>query len=145
MTHNEILAYAAGIIDGEGSIKIWESKMNPKLRGQFNLRVNVTSTDKCLIDWLAQKFGGSSSEMRSPSRTKFVKRKLGYIWECSRPNILTFLEGIYPYLVIKKDRCKIAIEFRKTFAKRERNLSIETREIRSKICMQMSHFNSRGS
>jgi hypothetical protein len=139
-----VLSYAAGIIDGEGSIKIWVSKIDPKRRGQFNLRVNLTSTDKCLVDWFLEKFGGNSYTMDSPSRIKFSNRKIGYVWECSRPKILEFLEGIYPYLIIKKQHCKIAIEFRKTFQRRQRYLSEEMKQLRLKIYDQISHLNSRG-
>lgn len=145
MNQREKLAYLAGIIDGEGSIKIWKSDIDPRRRGQFNLRVNISSTDKCLMDWLVANFGNKYSEMKSPSRIANPQWKKQYVWEVNRPHILKFLKNIYEFLVIKKDRCKIAIAFRETFAKRERYLSKDTFEIRLNLYEQIKHLNSRGS
>ena len=145
MNHREKLAYLAGIIDGEGSIMIWKSNIDPKRRGQFNLRVNVSSTDKCLVEWLYENFGGRFSEMNSPSRVIRTNWKKQYIWEVNRPDILKFLSDIYEFLIIKKERCQIAIQFRETFSKRERNLSKETFDIRLKLYEKIKHLNSRGS
>lgn len=60
---------------------------------------------------------------------------------------LAYLAGVnvYPFLIIKKERCEIAIKFRKTFEKRERNLSKETFELRLILFNQMRHLNHRGS
>jgi hypothetical protein len=145
MNQREKLAYLAGIIDGEGSIMLWKSNIDPKRRGQFNLRVNVSSTDKCLMEWLFNNFGGHFYEMNAPSRKAKPHWKQQYIWEVSRPHMLNFLKSIYDFLVIKKERCKIAIEFRETFAKRERNLTEDTFNIRFKLYEQIKHLNSRGS
>lgn len=145
MNHREKLAYLAGIIDGEGSIMLWKAKGDPILRGQFNLRINVTSTDKCLIDWIFENFGGHCYECNSPSRQCQPKWKKQYTWTVPRPSILDFLIDIHPFLVIKKERCEVAIKFRKTFAKRERNLSKETFDLRFSLYQQMKHLNTRGS
>lgn len=144
MTNREKLAYLAGIIDGEGSIMLWMNKGDPKLRGQFNLRVNISSTDKCLIKWLSNNFMGNSYEMNSPSRKANPQWKQQYIWEVKRGDILQFLKDIYPFLVIKKERCEIAIKFRETFAKRQRNLSKETFDLRLSLYEKMKHLNLRG-
>jgi hypothetical protein len=144
MNHREKLAYLAGIIDGEGSLLLWMNKSSTQ-RGQFNLRVNVTSTDKILVDWIFENFGGSIYECNSPSRKSQPNWKKQYVWQVNRPEMLQFLNDIYPFLVIKKERCKVAIKFRETFEKRERNLSKETFEIRIKLFEQMKHLNSRGS
>jgi len=145
MNQGEKLAYLAGIIDGEGSIMLWKSEIDSKTRGQFNLRINVTSTDKCLIDWLFENFGGHTYLSRAPSRISKPHWKKQYLWSVPRPEILKFLQDIYPYLIIKKERCKIAIKFRETFQKRERNLSQDTFAIRLDLYHQMKHLNHRGS
>jgi len=145
MSQGEKLAYLAGIIDGEGSIMLWKAKGDPSLRGQFNLRINVTSTDKCLTDWLYENFGGHLYECNAPSRKANPHWKKQYIWTVDRPSILQFLKDIYPFLIIKKTRCEVAIKFRETFAKRERNLSNETFDLRFNLYEQMKHLNTRGS
>lgn len=145
MNHREKLAYLAGIIDGEGSIILWKAKGDPKLRGQFNLRINISSTDKILIDWIYENFGGRCYECNAPSRKANPHWKKQYIWTVPRPNILQFLKKIHPFLIIKKERCEVAIKFRETFAKRERNLSKETFDLRLNLYEQMKHLNTRGS
>ena len=52
---------------------------------------------------------------------------------------LAYLAGII------KERCEVAIKFRETFAKRERNLSKETFDTRFSLYEQMKHLNTRGS
>ena len=144
MNHREKLAYLAGIVDGEGSLLLWMNKSSTD-RGQFNLRVNVTSTDKCLVDWIFQNFGGSIYECNSPSRKSKPNWKKQYLWQINRPEMLQFLKDIYPFLIIKKERCEIAIKFRETYNKRERNLTKETFGIRFALFNQMKHLNHRGS
>lgn len=144
MNHGEKIAYLAGIIDGEGSIMLWMNKGDPKIRGQFNLRINVSSTTKCLIDWLTDNFGGNSYELNAPSRKAHPHWKQQYIWEVKKPDLLPFMKQIHPYLLIKKSHCEIAIKFRETFAKRERRISQETYDKRLNLYEQMKHLNLRG-
>ena len=145
MNFREKLCYLAGIIDGEGSIMLWMNKGDPKIRGQFNLRVNVSTTDKCLMDWLKENFQGTVYEINAPSRKANPHWKKQYIWQVNRPQILDLLKNINEFLIIKKERCQIAIEFRETFSKRERNLTDETFNIRLKLYEKMKHLNTRGS
>jgi hypothetical protein len=143
MNYREKLAYLAGIIDGEGSLMLWMNKKT-KVRGQFNLRVNVSTTDKILMDWLFENFGGTIYEMNAPSRKAKSHWKQQWIWQVNRPQILQLLKEIYPFLIIKKERCEIAIKFRETFLKRERSLSKETFDLRFNLYEQMKHLNTRG-
>ena len=53
------IAYLAGIIDGEGCIYIGNHSCNAETGDKYyQTLLKVTSTDKCLIDWLQQIFGG---------------------------------------------------------------------------------------
>lgn len=145
MNHREKIAYLAGIIDGEGSIMLWKSKASPSLRGQFNLRVNITSTDKILIEWLYENFGGHCYECNAPSRKANPHWKKQFIWTVARPKLLDFLKEIHPFLVIKKDRCEVAIKFRETFVGKGRYLTEEKFNLRLNLFEQMKHLNTRGS
>lgn len=49
-------AYLAGILDGEGWIKIYRHHRNG--RNTFFLRVGAVSTDRILIAWLKERYGG---------------------------------------------------------------------------------------
>ena len=78
--NKSILAYAAGIIDGEGCIGVYQHKLNPK-RGEIHprhiLNVKVAMTDKKVILWLYKHFGGSWRKQKYRSMkfgTKEFKR-----------------------------------------------------------------------
>ena len=54
-------AYFAGIIDGEGSISIALYKIRRKsgaVHNGFTIKLYVTSTDRALIDWIQDNYGG---------------------------------------------------------------------------------------
>ena len=144
MSQSEKIAYFAGIVDGEGSIMLWMDTRSKRINRSYNLRLNVSSTDKCLTDWIHSNFGGKVYELNSPSRKANPQWKKQHLWEASRPDLLNILQSIHPYLVIKKTHCEIAIEFRKTFSKKERYLSDETIKKRHSIFEKMKHLNSRG-
>lgn len=140
MKYREKLAYLAGIMDGEGSIVSWMGK-DPK-RGIFNIKVYISSTDKILIDWISENFGGYNYTNKAPSRK--TNWKTSYIWVLERAKIKSFLQEICPFLIIKKRRCELAIKLRHTFDKRYRKLPQEILERRIKIVEAMKFENHRG-
>lgn len=105
----EILAYTAGLLDGEGSIGI--VVMNPSAKNRYKLpfhqlHVHVVNTNKEVLDWLKDTFGGSICvhDKKSKSDT--------WTWQIYTKNAKKFLELIYPYLKIKRKQARLAIEFR---------------------------------
>ncbi len=106
------LSYMAGIIDGEGYIT---AIYTPKTR-RFNPYVGVTSTDRILVDWIKNRFGGYVYERQTPKEHPHYKKK--YEWVARQSDIDTILPEIIPYLVIKKDRAIVFLEFRETFKNR---------------------------
>ena len=59
MKRTEILAYTAGIVDGEGSIHIFKSKTKQGSAGfKIEMRVSVSNTNEYLCQWLKMQFGG---------------------------------------------------------------------------------------
>ena len=145
MNYREKLAYLAGIIDGEGTISIW-SNQDSKKRGKFNLRIYFSSTDKCIIDWVCENFGGYQYANNAPSRKPNWKQ--AYIWVLDRPRTDWFLKEIHDFLIIKKERCAIAIKFRETFINfdgKQRKVDDETYQKRVNFVNQMKLLNSRGN
>jgi hypothetical protein len=97
------LAYLAGIIDGEGCIGL-------RLPGPSvtpSVRIEVTNTDRRLISWLSDRFGGYSSGPVRPTNSK-----LAYRWTLAkRDDVRSLLEAMLPYLVIKDRQASLALEF----------------------------------
>jgi hypothetical protein len=109
------IAYLAGIIDGEGSIYIGNFSSNPKT-GTLHYQTNmeVTNTDKGLVDWLIKNFGGRVN-IYTAKQTPKNSRKAVYRWIASGELLTHLCHLLLPYVIIKKRQCEIMIEMRKTF------------------------------
>lgn len=109
------LAYLAGIIDGEGCIYIGNFSSNKKTGTKnYQTMMEVTNTEKGLIDWLFNNFGGRVS-MYTAKQTPANSRKPVYRWIVSGELLTHLCPRILPYLTIKIRQCEIMIEMRKTF------------------------------
>lgn len=106
-------AYLAALIDGEGTISIGGHSAKLKsgeLRPRFDLQINVANTDIRLMKWLTSVFGFNYYTL---SQNKNIRsRKPCYQWKVSgRKSQEQFLLAVIPYLVMKKEQAKLALEF----------------------------------
>lgn len=110
------IAYLAGIIDGEGTLFIGNYGTKDKIRGTgfFQTIIAVTTTDKCLTDWLYNNFGGWKSEYTPKQRAQNCKGPV-HSWKCTGDRLTHLCELMIPYLIIKKDQALILLEMRKTY------------------------------
>ena len=99
MTHDPLdLAYAAGIVDGEGCIGIY-GKVNTHM-----LIVKVGMCEPQAVDFLIEKFEALSN----PYNNRF-----GPVYRAAftGPKAYAFLCLIRPYLRVKRTQADVAIEF----------------------------------
>jgi hypothetical protein len=102
-------AYAAGILDGEGSIAI-------SGRAKTALCIYVGNSDPRMCVWLKERYGGSIYQ--SPSRIRNGKStRIMYQWQLASASAGAFLKAVYPYLVIKKEQADIAFAYLATKGK----------------------------
>lgn len=87
----KILAYAAGIIDGEGSIMLIRSHAN-EFRSPC---VSITNTTFSIIEFLQSHFGGHVVRQK----TYKTYHKTAWIWKLHGLSVLRFLESILPYML----------------------------------------------
>jgi|SRR3990167_411274 len=109
------LSYAAGIIDGEGCIKICRVKADQLKRhfDRFQLQVQVDMVSEEVVEWLYKTFGGKIYDhKRKNSKWRDSKR-----WYIVSQQGGKFLELILPYLKIKHRNAELSIEFLKLPAK----------------------------
>lgn len=101
-------AYVAGLIDGEGHISILKHFHLKHNVHSFRLRVGLTNTDGDTVHWFNSIFGGKliSRKTKSYYKTRY---------DCTlySAHAGKFLEEIFPYLKIKRQRAAIAIHFAK--------------------------------
>lgn len=88
----ETLAYAAGLIDGEGSILLHRS-------GKWRCPgISVSSTSLELLEWLRNTFGGYISDKKE----KRPNHSQAWQWRLSSPSTMALLPKLLPYLRERK-------------------------------------------
>lgn len=139
MWTKEQLAYLAGIIDGEGTVYI--QKVDRKTFFDYFPRIQIISTNKDLIVWIKDIFGGIvTSRDRSNENRNW---RLQHTWYTSRKIMDILLPFILPYLIIKKNQVEVMIEFRKTFLeKKSHRISDEILTFREECMFKIRHFNN---
>ena len=133
------LAYAAGIVDGEGCITISKSKM-----GNFQIQVRVVNTNEWLLQWLKFAFGGRVAPLND-NRKEERGWKPNYYWYLRTEETKEFLKLIYPYLRIKKTQAEIVIKILKMRGKKGRHFSEEERAIVEAQRILISNLNKTGA
>jgi hypothetical protein len=107
------LAYLAALIDGEGHFcisktMIYDRNKNPY--PAFDLQIGVANTSVKLMKWLVSNFGQSYRPLSH--RTNTFAKRVCYQWKIERrENQELFALAILPYLVIKKEQAKTALEY----------------------------------
>jgi len=107
----EKFAYLAGIIDGEGSMHIRTLRTKTKRKYQFLPDIVVCNTDKRIIDWLYDNFGGRKS-IRVSTNNNWKDR---YYWFSNSMNVENIIKYIDKYIVIKKNHLKQFKRFYRLF------------------------------
>jgi hypothetical protein len=104
-------AYAAGIIDGEGCIRI---QHNVRKNGcdVWSLRVAISNTSYRLLVAIQAEYGGRISLQRS--HTNYPTRRDLYEWRLSDAKAAAFLLRVRPFLLVKAEQADMAISFRDT-------------------------------
>ena len=130
------LAYAAGIIDGEGCVSICDASFYG--REVYQLRVAVQMTNPEAIRVLYELFGG-----RLYYVLKTEKRKARDSWMVFNSQAATTLRELMPYLKVKQYIALAAL--RADWPKPHgRGLSIGQQEIRREVFAILKDLNMRG-
>lgn len=129
-------AYLAGILDGEGCFSIFRGGKRPRI--DYTGRLYVVSTDRVLIDWLYDRFGGHrySRKTRQGWKTKFE-------WVIDRRAATNICVSVLPYLVIKREQAFLLTEFNRSFETRFSRLPDSVREFRETCFLRMKELNHR--
>lgn len=95
------LGYVAGILDGEGSIRLRYAQ------GQFAVEVHVTNTCRRLLGWLQTRLGGFVVDHRSASAV----HKRTWRWIVSARGARAVLEATCQYMLVKRRHAEIIGSF----------------------------------
>jgi hypothetical protein len=105
--------YAAGFFDGEGCVAI-RKRTDPL---QYQLVAIVGNTDKGVLEWWVERFGGSLYTKKADARPKHRQM---FVWETRSKKAATFLEQIRPYVRVKGNQIDAALEFQRTIGSNNR-------------------------
>ncbi len=110
----ELLAYAAGVIDSDGSISIHLDTYAMRVRKLdtgpvYKERVSLSQIEPQAVDLLHESFGGSRF-VTAPQR---VNSQPLHRWQLVDRMAATFLGAIAPYLRIKRRQAELCIELRR--------------------------------
>ena len=101
------IAYAAGIIDGEGSIVISKAKQKVGNGYSYEILVAVHMMDGYIPKWMSECFGGRFSKTKVNHANK--KGDFAYYYHANGSRAKIFLELIIPHLKIKRKQAEAAL------------------------------------
>lgn len=104
MSRETDLAWAAGIVDGEGCISLHTVKSQQGLC--YVLRLTVTNTSVLMLTRLQEIFGGGSIH---PKTRYSEKHRQGWYWQVCSKKAERAIRLIEPYLVNKREEARVGL------------------------------------
>ena len=137
-TKTEDIIYMAGFFDGEGCISIVRDK---RTQGRSHLlSVSTCNTDRKIIEWIVENFGGHVNAHSSPKRSQHRKT---WGWQLRSEAAMEFLIVIGGHLKIKNRQAKLGIQFQMEKARFSGGMLSENEiELRELYRQQMSALNA---
>lgn len=92
------LDYLAGLVDGEGCIRL-----HPSNKGKYRKyypRLQVTNTYKPIIDLLVEQYGGACHSSRNKNKPGWATK---HDWRLTGDKARELLTELLPLLIIKKE------------------------------------------
>jgi hypothetical protein len=131
----DFFKWFAGFIDGDGNFCIYEYA--GKKSQIFDSWIGIFNIFPEPIEYVLQHFKGSISKYKG---TKFPIWK----WVCNQKNSQLVCESVYPFLQIKKEQCKLVMEFLEIQKTKTRNTVYSFDQINRirDIIKQIKHLNS---
>lgn len=120
-------AYFAGVLDGEGCIRLGLHVQ--KGRESFEPVVKVVMTSRGVLEAFAWKYGGRVREQNNSVQN----RKQAYIWRIgSRLAVKEFLMDVIPWLIEKRAQATTLIEYLDDIA-RDGSDSVDSKAVSAKL------------
>jgi hypothetical protein len=101
-------AYAAGLFDGEGFVRvaIWQKPNSPHVR--YQVIAGIANTYRPVMEELQATFGGSLGDVRHDLRNP--RNRVVFNWQIASRIAASFLRSIQPQLRIKKEQVELALQ-----------------------------------
>lgn len=100
-------AYAAGLMDGEGTIRIQHSTSKYGVRYGIMGDVGMSAKGLPALTFMQERYGGNITKRRNPT----TKWAAAYSWRIFGAEAEAFLRNIQPYLILKQQHATLALAF----------------------------------
>lgn len=127
------LAYVAGLFDGDGCI-LFDKYSNA-------LRIQIDNTNEFVSKWLSEKLEAHVIKYKSVNQKQMYQNR----WYSRKA--ITLLKKILPFLKIKKEQAKIAIELQELMSDSRTGRKFETLEYKRKkkeLIAKLRSFSKKG-
>jgi hypothetical protein len=137
-----VLAYAAGIVDGEGCVyaRAW---LRPDGLFHTTVQLQVTMCSASVIKYLYDAFGGRV--YTDVPRSGHAQYKRRFIWSINNRKVRVILAALLPYLIEKRQRAEIAIQLANMMGERGKGRKFAVpqteRDERIRLAAQIKAFN----
>ena len=101
------LAYLAGIVDGEGCVRIHVQLLRKARSPCHHVELVIINTNDALIAWLLREIGGYVYTRRKEQ----PHHKTSMCWIVTSTNAENLLAALFPYLTVKKPQAALVAEF----------------------------------
>ena len=131
------IAYAAGILDGEGTIGI---PRQGKRGFRLYIQIGLNHKGWGVLDFLKENFNGKLYTPFQPKGNRSIQRTCAW----SGNSAATFLEKVFPYLIIKKAQAELGLSFQRMMDNKGRGWTQFFLEKGEEYHLKMKEFNSKG-
>ncbi len=128
LTRREWTLFCAGFVDGEGCISVIRCKP-----ARFYLAISVGQIDPSPLYVLQAMFGGCVKKAHRPADRRQVHQ-----WTATCRQALSALEELEPFLIVKRDEAKLAIQFGRSINTTDRRLTADVIASRETVCRQLA-------
>ena len=139
----EKLCYFAGLLDGEGCVRIAKlPSQSNKHKYDYRGSIQIGMTDERALKWVKANIGGNYYK----GKNKTAKSKLCYNWAMQQVTAMPLLKCLAPYLIVKKEQAICYIQFAETLNRNCgcKGLSFEIVAYREKLYQRMRKLNKKG-
>ncbi len=139
MSEAELLAWAAGFIDGEGTISLYK---RTDRKNEFTVRLSVVNTKIIALERLQAMFGGSIHPMYKENDRR--NWKSSFIWVCSHKGAHDAIARLEPYLLLKHEQALLALQARSNIGSVGPRISESAVKALDEILLKFRVLNKKG-
>lgn len=129
------LAWAAGIVEGEGCITLYKSRTNSGMA--YVMKITVVNTSLPMLKELLHIFKRGYIGVR---RLRSARHKQTWHWEVTTKNAEAVLLALQPYIRTKREQCRLALLSRALINLHGNNRRNKNRKTLDRLLLRMQRL-----